>query len=162
MKFNTIVLSLLLVSVVTIADDKNVTTLVETLSSAVETVVAPVAHKCECGPTEHWFFKACVQNYIAQFPLAGLIANNDTEGLSENLVQAINMLAKNIAYVDQDGKAITPELNLKGGLFLPMIKSLDFRLCKEILRNVDVATTLTAQELYQQWSDQLKTMKFAK
>ncbi len=164
MKFNIKVLSLLLISFVgficATTDLSNVTSSIS-LSSTQQTVVTPTVHKCACGPTEHWFHKSCVKNYNKQFPDAGLLENNDTEGLTENLVKAIEMLASDIDFVAQDGTVIVPVLNAHGKLLLPMFKNLDYKLCKDILRNVDVQTTLTAQELYQQWSAQLKDMKSA-
>lgn len=154
MNFNTIILSLAFISCM------NVT--FATVDSDKENQVISSVKKCECGPTEHCFFKACVKRYNKQFAGAGLLENNDTEGLSENILKAIELFAQDLLFVDGNGIRITPEFNAKGNLFLPMIKNPDFILCKQILRNVDVSTTLTAQELYQQWSEQLKLMKSTK
>jgi hypothetical protein len=130
-------------------------------SNATIEVVVPQVHACACGPTEHWFHKACVKNYNKHFPQAGLPENFDTEGLSANVLQAIEMLAQDISFIAQDGTAIVPELNAKGKLILKMLNNPDYVLCKQILKLVDLQTTLTAQELYQQWSDSLHAMKSA-
>ncbi len=124
-------------------------------------VVAPQVHACACGPTEHWFHKACVKNYNKQFPQAGLAENFDTEGLSVNILQAIEMLAQDINFIAQDGTTIVPELNAKGKLILKLSNNQNYVLCKQILKSVDLKTTLTADELYQQWSIALVAMKFA-
>lgn len=115
--------------------------------------------KCSCGPTEHWFYKACVKNYNKQFIDACLPENNDTEGLATNVLQAIELLAADMLFVDENGTLIIPALNAKGNLMLSMSKNNDYMLCKQILRDVDISTTLTAQELYYQWSQALKLMK---
>jgi len=124
-------------------------------------VVTPQVHACACGPTEHWFHKACVKNYNKQFPQAGLPENFDTEGLSANILQAIEMLAQDMSFVAQDGTAIVPELNAKGKLILKLSNNQNYALCKQILKQVDLQTTLTAEQLYQQWSDALVAMKSA-
>lgn len=157
MKINTVIVSLFLLSVIGIAsaiDENNNMS----VTNSLDVVVQPIK-KCACGPTEHWFYKSIVKKYIAEHSDSGLLENNDTEGLSENIVEAINLLACDIQFVDDSGVSIVPELNAKGKLFLPLSRNSDYKLCKEILRNVDVATTLTVQELYQQWSKALITMK---
>lgn len=129
-----------------------------------ESVTMPAAvkqaHACHCGPIEHWFHKVCVQRYIAQFPECGLQANYDTEGVAENIIEAINLFAADIIFVAQDGSAIIPELNAKGKLILPLGKNPDVKLCKQILRKVDATTDLPAQVLYQEWTQLLQAMKF--
>ena len=168
MKLYTKVLNILLISAFAIAHSHNqdqaqqeiAATIIE-ISSTVEPVIAPQAHKCACGPMEHWFLKSCVNKYIAQFSGCGLLENNDSEGLSENILQAIAMLVNDIEFVDKDGMPIIPELNAKGKLSLSMGKNKDFKLCKEILSHVDMTTTLTAKELYQQWTEALESMKSA-
>jgi len=159
-KINTMIVSLLLLNVagVTLAADE--TNNAPVVNSS-DVVVQPVK-KCACGPTEHWFYKTTVKKYIAEHSDSGLLENNDTEGLSEEIVTAINMLASDLQFVDDNGAAIAPEMNAKGKLFLPLRKNSDYKLCKEILRDVDVTTTLTAQELYQQWSEALIAMKSSK
>ena len=127
--------------------------------NSTETVVQTPAHKCECGPTEHWFYKSCVKNYNKQFPDAHLEENNDTEGLSENVLQAIEMFALDIQFVDENNSPIQLELNKQGNLFLPLFKNPKFMLGKKVLRNVDVSTTLPAQNLYKQWTTQLNDLK---
>ena len=116
---------------------------------------------CACGPTEHWLYKVCVQNYMLQFPDAGLQVNYDSEGLSENIVQAIAMIAADLQFVDADGQLLVPTLSAKGNLLVPMSKNADFKLIKSILHEVDVTTTLSAQELYEAWTLQLQAMKTA-
>ncbi len=156
MKLYTKVLSLILVlsSVAPVwAHEQEQAPVVATMPSAVS--------PCHCVPTEHWFHKTCVKNYNKQFPQADLPENNDTEGLPANVLQAIEMLASDIAFVAQDGTAIIPVLNAKGKLILPMSKNADYVLCKTILHNVDVTTTLTAQELYEQWTQALYVARSA-
>lgn len=130
--------------------------------SETSTTQAPVAvnASCVCGPTEHWFFKACVKNYNKMFD-AGLTENYDAEGLSENLQQAIEMLAAQMQFITADGQPLIPAINAQGKLHLPMGKNPDFMLCKKILRQVDVTTTLSAQELFDSWMQQLVTLKSA-
>jgi hypothetical protein len=164
MKLDIRILSLLLISLVGLVFAKDQLQNMVTgapLHSTVDIVATPPVHVCHCVPTEHLLLKFCVKNYNKQFPQAGVPENNDTEGLPENVLQAIKMLANDILFVAQDGIAIVPTLNIHGNLFLPMFKVSDFKLCKEILHNVDVTTTLSAEELYQQWSDALKDMKSA-
>jgi len=162
MNFTIKLLNVLLLSFSIFAQDPAQTTQATEIEQSVTTeVAAPHVHTCSCGPTEHWFHKACVKNYNKLFPLVGLPENFDTEGLSTNILQAIEMLAQDICFVAQDGMAIVPELNAKGKLVLKMGKNQDYVLCKEILKQVDVQSTLTAQELYQEWSDILRDMKSA-
>lgn len=157
MKLNLKIIALLLVGLVGFVCIKNY------VFTAKSTKLAKASsHKCACGPTEHWFHKSCVKNYNKQFVDAGLPENNDTEGLSVNVLRAIEMLAQDIAFVAQDGTAIVPTLNAQGNLLLPMFKNADYVACKEILRKVDVTTTLSAEELYQQWSAALQNMKSAR
>jgi len=132
------------------------------LNVTAHTTVISHVHACACGPTEHWFHKACIKNYNKQFPYAGLSENYDTEGLSANILEAIEMLAQDITFVAQDGTAIVPELNAKDKLVLKLSKNQNYVLCKEILKQVDVQITLSAQELYQQWSELLQSMKSIK
>ena len=112
-------LNKLLLSFSIFAQDPAQTTQATEIEQSVTTeVAAPHVHTCSCGPTEHWFHKACVKNYNKLFPLVGLPENFDTEGLSTNILQAIEMLAQDICFVAQDGMAIVPELNAKGKLVL--------------------------------------------
>ena len=163
MKFNTKILSIALMSAVSLViAQNNPHTIISSLENIItDAVVAPQAHKCVCGPMEHWFFKSCVNAYIAQFPGCGLLENNDSEGLSENILQAMAMFVNDIKFVDKDGMPIIPELNAKGKLSLSMSKNPYFKLCKEILSHVEMTTTLTAEELYQQWTEALESMKSA-
>ena len=124
-------------------------------------VATTVAHTCSCGAAEHVFLKSCIKLYNKQFPDLALPENNDTEGLSENILQAIDMLAQQISFVTKKGKLIVPKLNDGGCRYLPMIKNPDYKLCKAILHDVDLATTLSAQELYAQWMIQLSELKIA-
>ena len=123
------------------------------------TVVTKVTHTCSCGPAEHFFLKSCIKLYNKQFPDLALPEYNDTEGLSENVLQAIEMLAQQISFVTKKGNLIVPKLNDAGSRYLPMIQNPDYKLCKMILHEVDITTTLSAQELYEQWMIQLDEMK---
>ena len=162
MKFIIKLLNVLFLSFSVFAQDPAQTTQATQVEHNVTTeVVAPHVHTCSCGPTEHWFHKACVKNYNKLFSQVGLSENFDTEGLSANILQAIEMLAQDMSFVAQDGMAIVPELNANGKLVLKMAKNQDYVLCKQILKQVDLQTTFTAQELYQQWSDTLRNMKSA-
>ena len=124
---------------------------------------APMAQvvKCACGPAEHWLYKVCVQNYMTQCPQAGLNVNHDSEGLPENIVQAIAMIAADLAFVDDAGNLFEPTVSAKGNLLLPMSKNSDYKLVKAIMHEVDVTTTLSAQKLYALWNAQLQSMKTA-
>lgn len=122
-------------------------------------VAAPIVNNCVCVATEHWFYKSCVKLYNKQFPGTDLPENNNTEDLPENVLQAIEMLAADMLFVDAHGNAIVPQLSARGNLLLPMSKNSDYKLCKEILHHVDVTTTLTAQELYAQCKVALHAMK---
>jgi len=155
MKINTIILSLLLVSCGCIG-------IVWATSQNTSVQVIQPVRKCACGPAEHWFYKCCVKRYVEQFPSAGLVVNNDTEGLAENVVRAIEMLAMHMNFVKQDGTALTPELNAKGNLYLPMLKNAEYVLCKDILRHADMTSTLSSDILCQQWLEQLQLMKSQK
>lgn len=166
MKLHTKFLSIVLMSAGIVAhshDHHNQSTEVSQQTSAPvdAAVAAPHVHACACGPVEHWFQKSCVNNYIAQFPNCGLLPKDDTEGLAKNIVDAINLLAADILFVAQDGTPIIPVINAKGKLALPVSKNPDVKLCKQILRKVDVTTTLTAQELYEQWKQALQAAKAA-
>lgn len=125
------------------------------------TAVVTVAHACSCGPAEHWFLKCCIKLYNKQFPDLALPEYNNTEGLSDNILQAIEMLALHISFVTKKGDLIVPKLNDAGSRYLPMIQNPDYKLCKAILHQVDIESTLTAQELYEQWMIQLDAMKAA-
>ena len=160
MKFTIKLLNVLFLSLSLLAQDPVENRLTVEQNVTIE-VAVPHVHTCSCGPTEHWFHKACVKNYNKQFLQAGLSENFDTEGLPANILQAIEMLAQDISFVTQDGMAIAPELNAKSKLVLKMGKNQDYVLCKQILKQVDLQTTLTAEELYQQWSDALLAMKSA-
>ncbi|MBV8660955.1 MAG: hypothetical protein JO129_02320 [Candidatus Dependentiae bacterium] len=127
----------------------------------VQTLIAPVVNNCVCVPTEHWFYKSCVKLYNKQFVGADLPENNNTEDLPVNVLQAIEMLAADILFIDANGNVIVPELSARGNLILPMSRNVDYKLCKNILHNVDVSTTLTAEELYAQWKIELNSMKSA-
>ena len=154
MKLHKITVYLLLVCGITLAGIAFVA-----LSKNKDEFTAQIpAKKCECGPAEHWYQKSCIKNYNKQFPDAQLPENNDTEGLLENIVQAIDMLATNIKFIDENGLPLQLELNKKGILHLPLSKNPDFKLFKQILRNVDLATTLTAQDLYEHWNTQLNSV----
>jgi len=118
-----------------------------------------ITHKCECGPTEHWFYKSCVKNYNKKFPHAKLKEDNDTEGLSENILQAIELFAQDIQFVDDNGLPLQLERNTEENLYLPLFKNPEFKLYRQILRPVDTTTTLPAQELYRQWSMQLQSIQ---
>lgn len=165
MKLHTKFLSIVLMSAGIVAhshDEQNLPTEITQTSASVDaTVTAPHVHTCSCGPTEHWFKKSCVNNYIAQYPNCGLLPKDDTEGLPSNIVEAINLLAADILFVDQDGSLITPHLNAKGKLIISFGKNQDFKLCQNIMHHVDVTTTLTAQELYAQWKQALQVAKAA-
>ena len=124
-----------------------------------ESTTQETVKKCECGPTEHWFYKACVKNYNKQFPEAKLEEDFDTEGLSENILQAIDRFSIDIQFVDENNIPLELELNTKGNSYLPLFKNPDFKLYKQVLKTVDETTTLSAQELYQQWSIQLNELK---
>jgi hypothetical protein len=123
--------------------------------------VATVKAACHCGPAEHWLYKVCVQNYMMQFPDAGFVVSNDSEGLSENVAQAIILFAAEFLFVDGDGKMIVPTVSAKGNLLLPMSKNADYKVAKAIMHELDTTTTLSAQELYAQWSAQLQSIKSA-
>ena len=165
MKLYNKVLSVVLITAVAVANSQETTQqdIVTTITQVQETVsvVLPQVHTCACGPMEHWFFKSCVNKYIAQFAHCGLTENNDSEGLPENILQAMKMLVNDIVFMTQDGMPIVPELNAKGKLALPMSKNSDFKLYKEILAQVDVTTTLPAEELYKQWTAAFHAMKSA-
>ena len=128
---------------------------------APQPVGAVVKSSCHCGPTEHWLYKVCIKNYMAQYPDAGFTINFDTEGLSENLVQAIELFAADLQFLDADGNLIVPTISAKGNLLLPMSKNADYKLVKAILHDVDTTTILSAQELYQVWTALLQVMKSA-
>ena len=155
MKFNKTIISFLLVIGIVLTGFAIITISNSTTESTAQAAVT----KCECGPTEHWFYKSCVKNYNKQFPDAKLEEDFDTEGLSENILQAIELFAADVQFVDENNIALELELNKKGNLYLPLFKNPDFKLCKQVLRNVDVTTTLSAQDLYQQWTVQLNTLK---
>lgn len=137
----------------------SLSSLAQDLQAIAEQVVTVVKTPCACGPTEHWFYKVCVKNYVAQYPDAGFIVSDDSEGLSDNLVQAIEMLAADIQFVDSDNNVIVPTVSAKGNLLLPMSKNVAYKLAKAILHQVDTTTTLSAQELYVVWIQQLQAMK---
>lgn len=118
--------------------------------------------KCSCGPVEHVFYKLCVKRYNKLFPMACLLENNDLEGLSENIVKAIEMFVESMTFLDNNNNQICPELNAKGNLYLPLIKNSDYVLSKKILSQVDLAIDLSAEELCQRWLAQLHDMKFEK
>ncbi|MBP6869830.1 hypothetical protein KBC04_03035 [Candidatus Babeliales bacterium] len=154
MKLNSMVLSLLLVgSLLVVAHDHH------EVAEKVQQIVQVT--KCSCGPVEHVFYKICVKNYNKLFVDAGLFENNDYEGLSENIVSAIEMLAQTINFVKKNGNVIVPKLNKHGKLYLPLTKNPDYVLCKEILGQVDLSTTLSAEELFQAWLERLEAMKSA-
>ena len=69
------------------------------------------------------------------------------------------MFALDIQFVDENNSPIQLELNKQGNLFLPLFKNPKFMLGKKVLRNVDVSTTLPAQNLYKQWTTQLNDLK---
>jgi hypothetical protein len=122
------------------------------------TVVTTKAHACHCRPTEHWLYKVCVQNYMVQFPNAGLKVSQDSEELPANIVQAIAMLAANLNFFDGNGDLILPKIKAEK-VTLPMAKNPTYKLCKMILHDVDTTTTLSAQELYESWLVQLHDMQ---
>lgn len=155
MKLYTKIVSLLVVAhstAVVVADNQ------QELSQAPVAVTLP-ASACHCGPTEHWFYKACVKNYNKQFSDACLPENYDTEGLPANILQAIEMLALDMQFVAQDGTAIVPTLSAKGNVILSMSKNPDYVICKQILHNLDTTTTLPAEQLYQAWVVMLHAAK---
>ncbi len=159
MKSHVIILSMLFFSLTFVAHDSAQSRTEAESSVTAHTTPTSHVHACACGPIEHWFHKACVKNYNKQFSEAGLSENYDTEGLSVNLLEAIEMLAEDITFIAQDGTVMVPELNAKGKLILKMSKNEDYILCKQILKQVDTQTTLSAEELYQQWSNALQSMK---
>ena len=139
----------------------SLSSLAQDLQAIAEQVVTVAKTPCACGPAEHWFYKVCVKNYVAQYPDAGFIVSYDSEGLSDNLVQAIEMLAADMQFVDSDNNVIVPTVSAKGNLLLPMSKNVAYKLAKSILHKVDTTTTLSAQELYAVWIQQLQAMKTA-
>lgn len=139
----------------------SLSSLAQDLQAIAEQVVTVAKTPCACGPAEHWFYKVCVKNYVAQYPDAGFIVSDDSEGLSDNLVQAIEMLAADMQFVDSDNNVIVPTVSAKGNLLLPMSKNVAYKLAKSILHKVDTTTTLSAQELYAVWIQQLQAMKTA-
>jgi len=151
MKLNKTTLIFLLVSSITLIGIAIVTTYNNNIKSTVK--------KCECGPTEHWFYKSCVKNYNKQFSDTNLQEDNDTEGLPENVLQAIELFASDIQFIDENSLPLKLELNKMGNMYLPLFKNPNFKLYKQVLRNVDVTTTLTAQELYHQWIIQFNILK---
>ena len=153
MKFNTQILVIVCIGFLLNAHDAS--------SNVVNPIVTEIAQTCSCGPAEHFLLKCCIKNYKQQFPDVALPENNHTEGLSENIVQAIAMIAADLQFVDADGQLLVPTLSAKGNLLVPMSKNADFKLIKSILHEVDVTTTLSAQELYEAWTLQLQAMKTA-
>jgi len=151
MKLNKTTLIFLLVSSITLIGIAIVTTYNNNIKSTVK--------KCECGPTEHWFYKSCVKNYNKQFSDTNLQEDNDTEGLPENVLQAIELFASDIQFIDENSLPLKLELNKMGNMYLPLFKNPNFKLYKQVLRNVDVTTSLTAQELYRQWIIQFNILK---
>ncbi|MGZ6250727.1 MAG: hypothetical protein ACXWL2_01750 [Candidatus Chromulinivorax sp.] len=117
------------------------------------------ASHCSCGPIEHWMYKAAVIVYTEKFANEDLAANYDAEGLPENIVQAVMMLAQTLEFVDEQEQLIIPALNKKGNWHLPMSKDARYMLCKRIIKTVDMQTTLSAQELYDLWMDQLENIQ---
>jgi len=69
------------------------------------------------------------------------------------------LLNQTVSFVKKNGNPIVPKLNKNGKLFLPLTKNSDYVLCKEILSQVDLSTTLSAEELFQTWLEQLEAMK---
>lgn len=131
------------------------------IQQTTESAVAIVKTACHCGPAEHWLYKVCVKNYMAQFSDAGFVVSNDSENLPANIVEAIELLAADIQFIDVDGNLIVPTISAKGNLLLPMSKNADYKLAKAIMHELDTTTTLSAQELYAQWLAQLQVMKSA-
>lgn len=125
----------------------------------VTSVITQQAHKCVCGPAEHWLYKSCVKLYNQRFPQANLIENNNSENLPENVIQAIEFLVLDMNFLDAQGNIIAPEVNVRGAIILPMSKSQDYVLCKKILHEFDINTNLSAEELYSIWYDALCSMK---
>lgn len=110
---------------------------------------------CACKPIEHWFYKVCVQNYMNEFPEAGLKVSYDTEGLPENVVQAIEILAANINFLDNKGELIVPTISAKGNIVLSMGKNILYKKYKLFLHTVNLESNLSGQELYEEWMSQL-------
>ncbi len=127
--------------------------------SAEHTVITEKKHSCSCNIAEHWLYKAAVQKYMQQYADVQLQANTDTQGLSDNLVQAINMLVQDITFIDCDGNLIVPVVNAKGNFILPMNKNAYYKLCKTLVHKIDLDTVLSAQELYDIWVMQLQILQ---
>ena len=124
--------------------------LVTTSCFASEIVTPEPAKKCACGPTEHWLYKSSVANYMTKYPDAGLLVNNDTEDLPEKVVKAIDMIAYGIKFIDNN-VVIVPKQNAKGRFYLPLSEDADYKRSKEYVKNICIATPLTAQEIYNRY-----------
>ena len=120
MKFNTQILVIVCIGFLLNAHDAS--------SNVVNPIVTEIAQTCSCGPAEHFLLKCCIKNYKQQFPDVALPENNHTEGLSENIVQAIILLAQKISFVNKKGNLIVPKLSDKGKLYLPMMKNKEYSL----------------------------------
>ena len=155
MKLNVIVAGLLLFN------GMNFVVAHEGHDHAVDSIVASPVKQCSCGPIDHVLSKICVKIYNQQFPQANLPENNDTEGISANIVEAMNLFLADLTFIDIDGNIIAPEMNAKGKLHLKMGKVIGFKLYKKIITAVDLNSTLTAQELYEQWTEALALVKSA-
>lgn len=115
--------------------------------------------KCACGPTEHWFYACCVTLYNQAHPEAQLIENDDTQGLSQNIINAITMLAKTVVFVDDQGILILPELTAKGNRVIFLSRNAYYKACKALLHELDESTTDAAEDLYDQWMVQLQPLR---
>jgi len=127
-------------------------------TSDKQVVKSVASHQCSCRPVEHWLYKSCVKKYNKMYD-AQLEENYDTEGLSFPVLQAIQMLADGIDFIDEQGVLIVPERNKKGKLFLPMSRHKDYVICKEILHATDEHAALSTDEFYQDWFKQLQSKK---
>jgi len=122
----------------------------------VSNLDVPVTYTCPCC----WLYRCTVKRYIQLYPESGLVMQESAVILPEQIMLAIDLLAQDIEFIDVQGNLIVPELSVKGNMVLPMSsKNIDYKAYKEIIDHVDRQTTLTAQELYLLWKDQLEMLK---
>ena len=111
--------------------------------------------KCACGQVIHVFYNCCVKRYNQEFPDAQLLEKNETQGLSDNVIQALEMLAETVGFCDDHGNLIVPEISAKGNRVIMLSRNSYYKACKALLHDFNERTTLSAQELFQLWIDQL-------
>jgi len=116
-----------------------------------------VKKSCECGPIEHVLVKKAVAWYAINNPGSGLIINEDTEGLTPNVVQALERLVQDYTFNNAENTPIQPiffkDTTKK---VLPLYKSPECSLIRSVIAQTNKhQMSRSPEELYTLWKNKV-------